>query len=54
MNDFGSVVGVGTNPSGQSHAFLLTGVPEPSSILLAALGVGGLALRRWRAKARRG
>ncbi|MFT3859624.1 MAG: PEP-CTERM sorting domain-containing protein [Aquabacterium sp.] len=49
INDKGWIVGVGLNPAGQTHAFLLTPVPvpEPGAMLLAALGVGTLlAVRR--------
>ena len=42
VNDHGAIVGEGINPSGKQDAFLLTPVPEPSSIIL--LTVGGLAL----------
>lgn len=54
INDYGAIVGTGINPSGQTHAFLLTGVPEPSSIALAGLGVAGFAWRWRRRSARRG
>lgn len=33
INDSGQIVGNGVNALGQSHAFLLTPVPEPSSVL---------------------
>ena len=36
--DSGSIVGYGTTPGAQTHAFVLTPVPEPGS--LALLGVG--------------
>jgi probable HAF family extracellular repeat protein len=51
INDNGQIVGRGTNPSGQGHAFLLTPVPEPSTSVLLTLGavtlLGSRRLRRW-------
>ncbi len=41
INNLGQITGAGTAPDGDTHAFLLTPVPEPSSFLL--LAVGGLA-----------
>ena len=41
INDSGQICGWGTNPSGQNVAFLLTPVPEPST--LALLGAGASA-----------
>jgi len=32
INDHGEIVGVGINPDGNSHAFLLTPIPEPNTI----------------------
>jgi hypothetical protein len=46
INNNGWIVGSGINPHGQYSAFLLTGVPEPSSMALAAIGIGGFAFRR--------
>jgi len=41
LNDVGQIVGYGSDPSGQSRAFLLTPVPEPTSFMLAlAAGIG--------------
>ena len=40
INDSGWIVGYGTNPAGQTHAFLLTPVPEPS--VLTVLGSAAL------------
>ena len=51
INDNGWIVGWGMNPSGQQHAFLLTPVPEPSTLVLlgaAAIGLLGYAWRRKR------
>jgi probable HAF family extracellular repeat protein len=42
INNLGQITGAGTAPSGDTHAFLLTPVPEPTSVFL--LAVGGLAL----------
>ena len=41
INDFGQIVGSGTF-NGQYDAFLLTPVPEPSTVVLAGLGAMGL------------
>jgi probable HAF family extracellular repeat protein len=46
VNDLGQIVGFGVDGSGIEHAFLLTPVPEPST--LALCGLGALALRKWR------
>lgn len=45
--DGNTIVGSGINPSGRSEAFIVTipAVPEPSSVLLAVLGVGALFIR---------
>jgi probable HAF family extracellular repeat protein len=48
INNSGQIVGYGLNPSGQEDAFLLTPVPEPSSLVLLALGALGLTARRRR------
>jgi len=58
INDAGEIVGSGYNPQGQFHAFLLTPVPEPSTlqltITLAAISTtivaGRLAWARRRAQ----
>jgi hypothetical protein len=38
VNDNGQIVGDGTNPFGQTRAFLLTPVPEPTLTALLVLG----------------
>ncbi len=47
INDSGQIVGYGTI-GGQTHAFELNAVPEPSSIVLAAMGLGGFVAWGWR------
>jgi len=48
ISDTGYIVGVGLDPLGQTHAFLLTPIPEPSSIftLIGGLTLLGLVARR--------
>jgi probable HAF family extracellular repeat protein len=49
INNVGQIVGVGTDRSGFNEAFLLTPLPEPSSLFLFAIGVlaiGGAATCR--------
>ena len=53
INNNGQIVGYGTNPAGQTKAFLLTPVPEPSSVGLLGAGVIGLASYTWRRRRRR-
>jgi probable HAF family extracellular repeat protein len=49
INDSGQIVGYGVNPAGQTRAFLLTPVPEPSTIaLLLTACVAGLVWWRRR------
>ncbi|OHB73136.1 MAG: hypothetical protein A2V70_18525 [Planctomycetes bacterium RBG_13_63_9] len=42
INDRGQIVGFGRNPSGFSHGFLLTPIPEPATIIIWSL-LGALA-----------
>jgi uncharacterized membrane protein len=54
INDAGQIVGVGYNPDGIQHAYLLTptdGVPEPGAwaLLIAGFGITGAVARRRRA-----
>lgn len=50
INDRGQIVGEGISPSGETHAFLLTPVPEPSSLVIFA--TGGIVLWSWRRRNR--
>ncbi len=52
INDLGWIVGQGTNPLGQTHAFLLTPIPEPSTAALAASGLAAVLLAAWRRRKR--
>ena len=47
INDAGAIVGNG-QLAGNTHAFLLTPVPEPGSITLLLCGLASLALLRRR------
>jgi probable HAF family extracellular repeat protein len=44
INDYGYIVGIGIDPAGEYHAFLL--VPEPATIALLGLGILFLKKRR--------
>ena len=43
INNSGQIVGEGTNESGETHGFLLTPVPEPSTFVLLGVSAFGLA-----------
>jgi probable HAF family extracellular repeat protein len=45
VNSLGDIVGFGLNPSGNQQAFLLTPIPEPGTLSLAALGATALSCR---------
>lgn len=49
INNSGWIVGIGTNPSGQALAYLLT--PEPSILVLLGMSVLGLLGWAWRTRA---
>ena len=48
INDSGQILGVGINGSGQTHAFILTPVPEPSTLTLLGISIVGLLAYAWR------
>ena len=48
INDVGQIVGLGCNSLGQEHAFLLTPVPEPSTLALLGIGAVNLLAYAWR------
>ena len=45
INDSGCIVGYGTSPQGDSHAFLLTPVPEPPALLTMMIFVAIASIR---------
>jgi formylglycine-generating enzyme len=53
INDSGWIVGYGTNASGQDHAFLLTPIPEPATLILVGIGSISLLAYAWRRRASR-
>jgi probable HAF family extracellular repeat protein len=46
INNAGEIVGFGTNPQGNTDAFLLTPLPEPASDVLLLAAAGALLRRR--------
>ena len=50
VNNNGQIVGYGLNPAGQTDAFLLTPTPEPSTVVLLAVGAVALIGYRLRKK----
>jgi probable HAF family extracellular repeat protein len=52
INDNGWIIGQGTNPTGQIHAFLLTPIPEPSTFILLGIGAIGPLANAWRRQRR--
>jgi len=51
INDLGQIVCSGINSSGQSDLFLLTPVPEPSTLVLLGISVISLLAYGWRRRA---
>jgi probable HAF family extracellular repeat protein len=53
INDNGWICGTGRNPSGNTRAFLLTPVPEPSTLVaFTSLSLTGIGLAAWRRRKR--
>ena len=50
VNDLGQIVGYGTNASGQIRAFLLTPIPEPSTLALLTAAALGWLCWAWRTR----
>ena len=53
INDSAQICGWGYNPAGQGHAFLLTPIPEPSTIVLLLASAACLLGFAWRRRAPR-
>ena len=51
INDSGWIVGTGENGAGNRHAILLIPVPEPSMVMLGAIGLCGM-LMTWRPRSK--
>jgi probable HAF family extracellular repeat protein len=54
INDLGQIVGCGITVDGYGHAFLLTPVPEPSTLALLAAAVSALLVYGLRQERKRG
>ena len=52
INDSGQICGYGIAPDGNTEAFLLTPIPEPSTFVLLAAGAVGLLGFAWRRRRR--
>ena len=52
INDAGQIAGYGLSSSGQALGFLLTPIPEPSTIILLAIGALSLLVYGWRRRLR--
>jgi probable HAF family extracellular repeat protein len=54
INERGQIIGYASNPIQEFHAFLLTPVPEPHTLMLLSCGAAALLGLRWRSQAGRG
>ena len=48
INDHGQIIGWGEDIQGNTHAFLMTPIPEPASILLMSCGISVILRKRHR------